>query len=219
MSSKDRREREREELKTRIMDAARKLFVEEGYEAVSMRRIADAIEYSPTAIYLHFADKRTLFNELCCSDFARLADVFSKLASIADPVERIRHSGLQYIRFAVQNPHHYRLMFMTPIDYTDAERDTLTREPSRGDPNQDAYAFLHHAVVEAIQQKRFRPDLTDPQLVTQTLWASVHGVASLAVTHHKDPWIEWAPLELRAQTMCDAVLRGLLRAPAKEKRA
>ncbi len=73
MGTKERREREREELRTRILDAARELFAEEGYEAVTMRRIADRIEYSPTAIYFHFRDKEALMRELCDHDFRALA--------------------------------------------------------------------------------------------------------------------------------------------------
>ena len=66
----ERRERERTELRELILEAARDLFVELGYEGVSMRKVAQRINYSPTAIYLHFADKEALFHELCARDFA-----------------------------------------------------------------------------------------------------------------------------------------------------
>lgn len=217
MGVKERREREKDELRGRILDAARELFAKEGYEAVSMRRIAEVIEYSPTAIYLHFADKEALFHELCRNDFSKLAQVFATLSNIADPVERIRQSGRQYIRFAVEYPHHYRLMFMTPIHQSAADCAAIEKEPSRGDPDRDAYAFLHHAVSEAVAHGRFRPELTDTELLTQTLWAGVHGVAALAVTHAQDPWIAWAPLEERAATMCDSILRGLVWPDDKEE--
>ena len=65
MGVKERREREKSETRDKILDAARELFVTEGYEGVSMRKVADKIEYSPTAIYVHFADKEELFRELC----------------------------------------------------------------------------------------------------------------------------------------------------------
>ena len=65
MGVRERRDREREEIRTRILDAARELFATEGYEAVTMRRIADRIEYSATAIYFHFRDKEALLQELC----------------------------------------------------------------------------------------------------------------------------------------------------------
>src|SRR5215212_10572320 len=69
MGVKERRDRQREDVRTKIMDAARDLFVSEGYDAVSMRKIAEAIEYSPTAIYVHFTDKAALMQELCAHDF------------------------------------------------------------------------------------------------------------------------------------------------------
>src|SRR5438128_475534 len=103
MGTKERRDRERDELRHKILDAARTLFVEQGYEAVSMRKIADAIEYSPTAIYAHFADKAALMQELCQHDFQSLAHVFHDLAQITDPVDRIRQTGHTYIRFAAEN--------------------------------------------------------------------------------------------------------------------
>ena len=69
MGVQERREREKKELKQEILDAARDLFVREGFENVSMRKIAEKIEYSPTAIYLHFKDKEALVHELCLHDF------------------------------------------------------------------------------------------------------------------------------------------------------
>ena len=73
MGPRERREREREETRTRILDAARELFAAEGYEAVTMRRIAERIEYSATAIYFHFKDKEALVKELCDVDFTSFA--------------------------------------------------------------------------------------------------------------------------------------------------
>src|SRR5580765_6562626 len=101
MGTKERREREREELRTKILDAARELFAKEGYEAVSMRRIAEAIEYSPTAIYVHFKDKAELMRELCHEDFSKLDAGNPDALETTDPVERIRALGRMYIHFGV----------------------------------------------------------------------------------------------------------------------
>src|SRR3954447_4479874 len=99
MGTIERRDREKLETRAKIMDAARELFGREGYEAVSMRRIADAIEYSPTAIYVHFRDKQDLFHQICQADFAALADGVAELQKVSDPIERIRRMGHAYIRF------------------------------------------------------------------------------------------------------------------------
>src|SRR5438105_9099509 len=111
MASIDRRERERLETRTRIMDAARDLFAKEGYDAVSMRRIADAIEYSPTAIYVYFTDKAELMRELCRADFGAINAANADVLAIPDPIERIRRLGEGYIRFAISHPNHFSLMF------------------------------------------------------------------------------------------------------------
>ena len=115
MDSKVRRSQEREMLRDKILDAARELFVEEGVEAASMRKIAKKIGYSATALYDYFADKESLLRELCDADFIRFNQSIAKTAgAIADPVERLRALGRAYFAFARQYPNHYRLMFMTP---------------------------------------------------------------------------------------------------------
>jgi len=206
MASKDRRERERSELRTSIIDAARRMIITQGCDALSMRKLAEAIEYSPTAIYQHFADKDALIREICRTDFAQLASMSREMQSIADPIERIRQTGYGYIRFAVEHPEHYRLMFMTPQKPGPAPED-LER---KGDPEQDGYAALKLAIEEAMKQGRFKSSLTSVELIAQVFWAAVHGVASLQITHD-DCWVEWTPLEDRIRTTVDGILDGLMR--------
>src|SRR5512145_1485703 len=110
MGSRERREREKAEVRQAILDAARELFVEKGYEAVTLREIAKRIEYSPTAIYLHFRDKKAVINAICDHDFLALAKKFGKIAEIADPLERLKAAGLAYADFALRHPNQYRLM-------------------------------------------------------------------------------------------------------------
>lgn len=210
MGSKERRERERDEVRTKIMNAARDLFAAEGVEAVSMRKIAEAVEYSPTVIYQHFADKESLLREICRGDFGSLAGTMAEIASVTDPIERIRQIGLAYGKFGAAYPNHYRLMFMTQF-----HKEKMDEECGKGDPDEDAYAFLKQTVIEAIKANRFRDGLTDPELISQTLWAGVHGVVSLQITKGSDPWLEWSPLERRLQLMVDTLLRGLVRNPAE----
>lgn len=208
MTSTDRRAREQAAVREKILEAARRLFVEHGYESVSMRRIADAIDYTAPALYTHFKDKAELMAELCCRDFGSLAEHFNRLAKVADPVERIFRSGMSYIRFAVENPNHYKLMFMTTM----TSQVTIGDEEKKlmNDPEQDAYAFLRSAVREAMAAGKFLPEHRDPELLAQVLWSGVHGIASLQITHGDDPWITWRSLDRRSRTMCESMLRGLL---------
>lgn len=208
MGVKERREREKSETRDKILDAARELFITEGYEGVSMRKVAEKIEYSPTAIYVHFADKKDLFHELCNQDFGQLAEVFQSSSMPLDPVERIKQIGRTYVEFGIRYPNHYKLMFMTSHPVAELDEQDLE---VKGNPEVDAYAFLKLTVRQTIAAGRFRDDLKDAELISQTLWAAVHGVISLSIAKCNDPWVEWRPMEQRVELMLDATLRGLLK--------
>ncbi|MCC7014274.1 MAG: TetR/AcrR family transcriptional regulator [Planctomycetes bacterium] len=209
MTSADRRARERQLVQDKILGAARELFAAHGFEAVTLRKIAAAIEYAPAAIYGHFADKEQLIRTLCVRDFDDLAALVRPMAELADPIERISAVGRVYVRFAIEHPNQYRLMFMQP---SRVEPDAAALE-RKGDPHRDAYAFLRHAVCEAIELGRVRPEVRDAELVTQTIWAAVHGVVSLELAFQGDEWIEWRPIEARSGAMIDAVIAGLTLPP------
>jgi AcrR family transcriptional regulator len=208
MGVKERRDRERIETRDKILDAARELFIEEGFDGVSMRKIADRIEYSPTAIYGHFADKDQLFMEICHEDFRRLAQSMAGLAQVPDPVERLQQIGLAYIQFGLQNPNHYRTMFMTshpPITESEAALE------GKGNPEEDAYELLRATVQEALNAGAFREHLTDADLIAQTLWAGAHGVVSLQIAKCNDGWVPWCDIKQRAEAMTEGLLQGLLK--------
>ncbi|MBK8229339.1 MAG: helix-turn-helix transcriptional regulator [Candidatus Eisenbacteria bacterium] len=209
MGTKERRERERQEVRALILDAARELFATAGYEAVTMRMVAEKIEYSPTSIYLHFRDKQQLVQEICEHDFCSLAAAFQRIALVADPVERVRQIGLAYVDFARAYPHHYRLMFMMP---------TPPKAPGevcheRGNPEQDAYAFLRLTIEQVQAAGRLRPELEDIDLVTQMCWAAVHGVISLHLAKGADPWVEWRSISVTAEALIDSLNRGMFLPP------
>lgn len=201
-----RRQEERQGTREKIMDIARELFAREGYEAVTLRRIASAISYTAPAIYRHFSDKEELIREICRVDFARFAAQFQRAFNTVDPVERLRAIGKAYVRFGVENPNHYRLMFMVEYDGTPHRDDQATK----GDPTQDAYAVLQHTVSAILKAQRFRENPTHAELLCQTFWAGVHGVVSLEICkeRHRD-WLEWAPLKQRTEMVIDALIRGL----------
>ena len=208
MGVKERREREKSETRDKILDAAREIFITEGYEGVSLRKVAEKIEYSPTAIYVHFADKEELFRELCHQDYARLAQVFQSSVMLADPIERLKQIGGIYIDFGTRYPNHYKFMFMTP--HPVHELDDQDRA-MHGNPEKDAYAFLKWAVQQAIDAGCFHADVHDAEVVSQTLWAAVHGVISLEIAKGCDAWVDWRPIAERAEMMLDVTLRGLVR--------
>jgi AcrR family transcriptional regulator len=208
MGVKERRERKKLETRDKILDAARELFIKQGYDGVSMRELAQMIEYSPTTIYLHFADKEQLFQELCRQDFARLAQVFQDAEMPTDCVERLMHIGRTYVEFGTRYPNHYRLMFMTP--HPPGELNEGDCEV-KGNPEVDAYAFLKLTVQQAMDAGCFRQELKDTDLISQTLWAAVHGVISLQIAKFHEIWVDFRPMEQRAALMLDVTLRGLLK--------
>lgn len=215
MPSSDRRARERQEVRERILSAARQLFAQHGFEAVTLRKIASAIDYAPGAIYLHFKDKEELIRTLCLADFDEVTRAVAPMARIADPIERIRRMGRAYVAFALKHPHSYRLLFLQRSPYEHDER-ALER---RGDPRRDGHAFLKLAAQEAIEQGRMRSDFRDAELVTQTFWAAVHGVASIEINFSGNSWVQWRPVRRRTEAMIDAVLAGMGAEPTRKRGA
>lgn len=209
MGIPERRERERKELRERILNAARELLVKRGYDAVTMREIAKRIEYSPTALYKHFADKDALVHELCREDFTAFAQSFvERVAAIGDPVERLARAGLVYLGFAEEYPEQYRLMFMTELPPTPPE------EGERENPARNAYVFLRVLVDELMRGGFLRKELDDVDLVAQTIWAGVHGAAALdLIVPKSDGWLDFRPRRERFAAALEAVSRSFARDP------
>ena len=179
MGVKERKARQKKFLRQEILDAASELFVKEGYENVSMRRIADKIEYSPTTIYLYFKDKAELLEQVCHETFARLSHVLARLEELpGDPVELLKRGLVAYVKEKYSNP---------------------------DSPGMQAFDFLRRRVYDCIAAGRFRK--VDPELLSQTLWAGVHGVTSLLIIHCKGfPWVGTDQL---IHSMIDTLIAGV----------
>ena len=209
MPPKTKSPEERGILRTLILDAARSLFVERGIEAVSMREIAKKINYSATTLYHHFADKEALLQAVCDEDFLALASGMREIMQIPDLIARIRALCSGYAQFALQHPNHYRLMFMTPR--TPCNMDIT--QINQGNTEQDAYAQLQLVVKAAFDVGLFKSELTEPELIAQTLWAGIHGVCSLEIALSHETWINWMNIEARINLIQIVMLRGLLNHP------
>ncbi len=203
--SRRRRSRELAETRQKILDAAREMFVRHGYAATTMRAIAERIEYTPTAIYHHFRNKESLLTELCSADFRALAEAFQRIGRIDDPLERLPRIGKAYVEFALEHPMQYQLMFMT--SHPDVGHG---RGITRGDPSEDAYAFLRDACAAAITTGLLRPEINDPEELAQMLWASLHGLLALHIVKKDEQWIDWRDPRTTASRMGQAMLRGML---------
>jgi AcrR family transcriptional regulator len=201
----ERRERERVEVRRKILDAARDLFASEGYDRVTMRRIAEAIEYSPTTIYHHFEDKDDLVSALCEEDFSRLLAAFEGQTPPADPVEWIRRLGRAYAAFALQNPNHYRFMFMTKTKFE--------RVPEPSDSGLQSFGLFRSAVEKAIAGGHFRPG--EAQVAAQVLWSSVHGAVALLITLQPEHWPQGPAASDLVDQVIENGIRGFLAKPAR----
>jgi AcrR family transcriptional regulator len=200
MSVADRRQREKLALRQEILAAARQLFAKEGYESVSMRRIAQKIEYSPTTIYLYFRNKDELIRELCEETFSLLTKKIEKAVSAGgDPVETVKRGLRAYVEFGIQHPNHYLTTFLTPHENVDQEQEIL--------PGRKAFASLVRGIGECVKAGRFRE--TDVNAIGQALWSMVHGLTALQITHRCCfPWIEQERL---ITLTIDTAVGGLLR--------
>lgn len=199
-------------IRNTIMDAARELFIHQGVEAVTMRAVAQRVGFSATSLYLYFADKEQLLRAVVDADVLRLAEALKSTLALSDPSERFMQFGRQYVEFALTNPNHYRMMFMTKHSACDPAQSSIEQH----NPEQDAYAQLIGVVTHAWHAGIFKATLTDPVLIAQTVWAAMHGLCALEINMADDAWIQWRPLPARIQAMMTMCMHGLMKEPTHE---
>lgn len=200
MGVKERQERDKEELRARILDAAQELFVAEGYRNVSIRKIAERVEYSPAALYSYFPSKDDLFFALAEEGFRKLFAFTNDPAMMAgEPLAAIRHGFLRYYQFSRQHPEYFELMFV------DRSVPKISREWER-------FGFVEQMIDEvcAVLQRGIDADVfprdMDPQVAFHILWAAVHGPATVAVCDRLAP--DEDPDALARDTL-EAAIAGL----------
>jgi len=174
MTISARKERQKEELRTKILQAARELFMAKGFEETSIRNIAEKIEYSPTTIYLYFKDKDDIFYSLHQEGFALLNQYFKPLAHVSDPFERLKAVNKAYITFALENGEFYDLMFIIR-----SPMKCITNDEIKWEEGKRAFGFLVETVSQCIAKGYF-PGM-NPELVAFTAWSMVHGICSLEI--------------------------------------
>jgi AcrR family transcriptional regulator len=199
MSISERKARARKDLRRQILETAEELFVREGYEKVTMRKIAGRIEYSPTTIYHHFADKGELFACLLEDYHARLLAVIQEIyRREEDPLAALKLGMRAYTEFGLANPSYYRLAFLNPPEF---KPESYLVEGSRGT---ELFLTLRGSVERCIRQGLFRP--MDAELAAQILWTMNHGVTSLLISNPNFPW---AGREALIDGVVDCAIAGL----------
>jgi AcrR family transcriptional regulator len=182
----ERREREKQALRQEILSAARELFANEGYESVSMRKIAEKIEYSPTTIYLYFRDKQEVVQEICTETFLLLTQRLNAVsAESGDAMERLQAGMRAYVEFGLEHPDHYRVSLMMP--FKEGGRDSA--DAFNKSEGVEAFRCLTRSMAECVRAGRIQN--ADVMAVSQVMWVSIHGLTSLLITHGEHfPWIE-----------------------------
>jgi len=178
--SEIRRERERNEMTERIMDAAREMFVRDGYEAVTLRKIAHSIEYSQGIIYQYFKDKQALVQAIIRRDSEDLRLHLLECLTWEDPVAQLIEMARRYVNWGATHPNHYHLMLLPPPAWAEQDRE-LEQVEGNTPLAQEVLSVLYEAVKDAIQRGRLKEKYSEPALVAATLWAGVHGVVLLEI--------------------------------------
>ena len=182
-----------------ILTAAERLFVECGYEGATIRRIADDVGVSSTALYMHFLDKSEILAEICQGVFSELrAKDEALLARDMDPVARVRAMIEVYMAFGLEHPHAYQLVYSPSAS---VERD---RQATLQDLGLKTFDVFRQAVAIAAEAGRLKPGDVDQH--AQVAWAAGHGIISLRLSR---PGFPWRPAEPLIQAVLDALFEGI----------
>lgn len=199
MDASARRAKHKEELRRQILDGAREIFIHDGYESFSLRKLAARIGYSPASVYLHFKNKAELFDCLIQEAFLQLAKELPPApAAGADPVAQLKRGLQTYVKFGLDNPNHYRFAFLLQPP-----------RPAQPPKPQPAFESLRIKVRRCVEERRFPSK--DVETMSQALWAAAHGVTSLLIERPAFPWVERNKLIRR---VIDSAVDSLA-APAK----
>jgi AcrR family transcriptional regulator len=182
-----------------ILAAAEKIFVECGYEGATIRKIADEVGVSSTALYMHFRDKSEILLEICRGTFEQLMASHQRNAALeVDPVTRVRRMIGSYMRFGLAHPNAYRLVF-SPRPQEEQGAEAVTR--SLGG---EIYASFERHVADIDAAGRLKGDVA---VTAQVLLAGSHGLVSLMIAK---PSFEWADQDTLVEGMLDALFEGVL---------
>jgi AcrR family transcriptional regulator len=173
MGVKERKDRQKTEMREAILSAALKLFSDDGYDNVTMRKIADEIEYSVGTIYLYYKDRDEIFFELHKLGFEEFYKRQLAVQGVKDPLQRLTDHGLAYIQFAIDQPLYYDLMFISRIPARTINKQHEWISGSR------TYDMLKLNISQAKDAGHFKN--VEVEVAAFSLWSFVHGISSLFV--------------------------------------
>ncbi|WP_322046852.1 helix-turn-helix domain-containing protein [Paraburkholderia sp. J67] len=163
-------------LRARILDAARRIVMREGIDALSMRKIADAIGYSAASLYSHFEGRDAIARALGHEGFAQLLARLEPCCGIVEPRERLYALAHAYVAFGYAHAETYRLMFLPPREPLHARERERAEEAATPAPAADADLDSETAAIAALFAEALAPVCADPVLLARALWALLHGL-------------------------------------------
>jgi AcrR family transcriptional regulator len=200
MSITERKERHKESLRQEILDASREILLANGYSYLSMRRIAERIEYSPTTIYLYFRNKDDILYHLCVETLERQFEMISAAGvDQSSPFLRLRAALRAYVDFGLSEPDRYKITYMADFSRYVSTASIL----EQGGVADKLIELMCHRVNDALVESGCTRDV---ESVFQALWAHCHGMVSLLIGHPDFPWAEREKL---IETGLDLSLAGL----------
>ena len=192
-----------------ILQIAQEIFVREGYERSTIRKIAEQVGVSTTTLYMHFPDKDSIMLEISRTGLQDLEAIHDDYAQrIADPVERLRLMMAAYIEFGLKNPSLYELLFCLSDRTLSAETQRTAAEMGVG-----CFNRFTETVVEIAVDGRLGSG--DVAATLQAIWTACHGLTHMLNNNPKFPW---APQDQLLHLLVDALITGLTK-PLAEPRA
>ncbi|HYE84961.1 MAG TPA: TetR/AcrR family transcriptional regulator [Vicinamibacterales bacterium] len=199
MGTKERQDRERQAVTASILDAARELFVAEGYQSVSIRKIAERIEYSPAAIYSYFASKDDIFLALAAEGFHLLDAKVRAAMKTDDALENVRACWWAFFEFSQEQPAYFQLMFV------DRSVPRITQQWEGFEFLQGMLVNAVNAIQRAIDAGAF-PATMSPNTAMHMLWAALIGPAVVGLRHRLASGEDYDAL---ARDVLNATIAGL----------
>lgn len=173
MGVKERKERNKQEMRERILQSAHNLFLDRSFEEISIRHIAEAIEYSPATIYLYFRDKNEIFYALQGEAFKVFNSFVADVSAITDSFARLSKLAEKYLEFCFAHPKYYTIMYIMESPKNNDENSENWKEGAR------TLAFLESILHECQQQGRFKNQ--EIKSLAFMIWGFMHGMCSLAL--------------------------------------
>lgn len=187
-----------------ILQAAERIFVRDGYQGATIRKIADEVGVSSTALYMHFRDKDDILLEICAGAVETLLALNTEIAARPGcPVERVRLMLDAYMRFGLDNPNTYWLTFCSAADDLASDKHVVAAEL-----RERCYDRFKGTIALIAEEGRLRSSV---ETAAQVLWAACHGLIALRLGR---PLIEWGPNEELMAAMLDSLFLGQIVSPS-----